>query len=54
MSDNGRLTEATVVNRFMALLDFFWDNPGEPVPEETFWTHVGHIKLVVLRWPPTP
>jgi len=31
-----QLTENTTTTTI--LLPFFWDHPGEPVPQENFWT----------------
>ena len=27
------------------LWPFFWDHPGEPVPEENFWTFMVQVKI---------
>jgi len=34
LSDNNTTTTTTTT----VLRPFFWDHPGEPVPEENFWT----------------
>jgi len=33
------LFKYTTTNTTIVLRLFFWDHPGEPVPEENFWTY---------------
>jgi len=43
-------------NHFTALWtsDFFWDNPGEPVPEETFThSHISWSSIIPYLLPPS-
>jgi len=49
-----QITKTRTTQPFYGSLDFVWDNPGEPVPEETFThSHLLWLSVIPYLLPPS-